>query len=542
MNKKRFFQNAILLIVATFLLRLIWTAFRVVVSNRVGAECMGLYQLTFAVYNISVTFAASGINFASTRLVTQAISVRKGSAKAVMLRCILYSLLFGITAFALIFYLAKPIGIYLLCDERTVLSLKAFAVSLPFISISSAVSGYFYAVRNVGVTLVSRALEQAVQIVAFFVLMMFVPTGNLELACFAIVASAAVSEVISSLFLTVFFVIKSKNEKITKQKRIFKKICSIALPSAAGAYLKSGLQTVENILIPVGFRKYGASASSALAGYGTLCSMVMPVLFFPSFVLSSFSMLLIPEFTEAQTLSRNREIQKTALLAIKLTLMFALFVSANFICFGQSIGELLYKSQQAGGLIEMMAPLIPFMYLDSIADGMLKGLGEYNRVLAYSSIDTVVSIAMIVFIVPKFGLYGYIAVVYVSTMLNAFLSIRRLLIVSKNKIMFFGDIIFPFALALLAAHFAKNCGNFLFPTRQDAVSVSLLLVLSVILLCVMIFLSQGNIFNTFKFAFNILLSGRQKRHFSSKNRINNTQRYFQERRGEKHYANNRATD
>lgn len=183
MNKKRFFQNALLLIVFTFLLRLVFTAFRVVVANKVGAECMGLYQLTFAIYGVSVTFATSGINFAATRLVTQAIASGKFSFKSVMTRCIVYSLLFSSVAMLFILVYAEPIGMYILCDERCILSLRAFAISLPFISVSSAVSGYFYAVRNVSVTIISRFIESATQIVSFFVLMQLVPQGNLEISC-----------------------------------------------------------------------------------------------------------------------------------------------------------------------------------------------------------------------------------------------------------------------------------------------------------------------------------------------------------------------
>ena len=243
-----------------------------------------------------------------------------------------------------------------------------------------------------------------------------------------------------------------------------------------------------------------------------LCSMVMPVLFFPSFVLSSFSMLLIPEFTEAQTLCKDRDIQKTSLLAIKLTLMFAIFVSANFICFGRELGEALYNSGRAGRLIEIMAPLIPFMYLDSIADGMLKGLGEYNRVLAYSSIDTVVSIAMIYFIVPKSGLYGYIIVVYVSTILNAFLSIRRLLVISKNRIQFLGDIMCPFILSLTAALFSKSFVKLWF----GSCSLVILISFSAVLLFFMIVISKGNAYKTFKTAFCLISPQVKKRNFNSK--------------------------
>ena len=518
MNKKRFFQNALLLIVFTLLLRLVFTAFRVVIANKVGAECMGLYQLTFAIYGISVTFATSGINFAATRLVTQAIASGKFSFKSVMARCIVYSLLFsGVTMLIILIY-AEPIGMYVLFDERCILSLRAFAISLPFISVSSAVSGYFYAVRNVTVTLISRFVEQSAQIISFLVLISFVPQGNLELSCLIIVLSGAISEIFGGIFLIIYFFFKANKEKVIKSKGVWNKIFAIAIPSALGAYLKSGLQTIENVLIPIGFRKYGASNSTALEGYGMLSAMVMPVIFFPSFVLSSFSMLLIPEFTEAQTKNKIREITKTSNLSIKLTLMFSLFVSANFIVFGKSLGEVLYSSEKAGVLIEIMAPLIPFMYLDSIADGMLKGLGEYNRVLAYSSVDTVISIAMIYFIVPKTGLYGYIAVVYVSTMLNAFLSIRRLLVVSKNRINICADILLPFVFAFVSANASRLIGNLLLG-KINSLSVIILLCISALILSFLIILSKGNIYVTFKTAIDTILPKKEKSNFKRKNCI-----------------------
>ncbi len=522
MNKKRFFQNALMLIVSTFLLRLVFTAFRVAVSNKVGAECMGLYQLTFAIYNISVTFATSGINFAVTRLIAKSLSKNdRAGAKKIMKLSFAYSLAFGIAAFLLVYAFSEKIGLYLLCDERSILSLKAFAVSLPFISVSSAVSGYFYAARNVPSTLASRVLEQTVQIACFYLFIRFVPNGNIELSCLSIVAASAVSEVLGSIYLILKFVLEYRGERSSKQKGVLKNLCKIALPSAAGAYLKSGLQTVENVLIPIGFRKFGASKSDALKGYGILCSMVMPVIFFPSFVFSSFAMLLIPEFTEAQTLKRSGEIKNTAGIAIRLTLMFSLFISANFIVFGQSIGDVLYKEKDAGALIRIMAPLIPFMYLDSIADGMLKGLGEYTRVLKYSTIDTVVSITMIYFVVSKYGLCGYVLVIYTSTMLNAFLSIRRLLVVSKNQLLFFGDIVVPFCASLFSAVCSKIILTPLIYTNGKVFFVVSAVLLSIFLLTVFILVSKGKMYATVKYAVDTLLSLRPKSNFSAPCRINN---------------------
>lgn len=455
MQKEKFMTNAIWLTLTTFLLRLVFTAFRVTVSNKVGAECMGLYQLTFAIYGISVNLATSGINFAVIRLVSRARALGKYSIKHIMKNALVYSAFFGILAFALVFFFADEIALHWLFDKRSALSIKIFAISLPFISISSALTGLFYSLDRVKITLCSRVLEQVFQIILFFLLFHFVPKGNVQYACAAIVLSSALSEIIGAVFLAIVYAFFKENKK-PKENGIFRKMCSVSMSAAVGTYLKSGLQTLENTLVPVGFRKFGASEAEALSGYGILCSMVMPVIFFPSFVLTSFSMLLIPQFTRAQSLNKQKEIQKNTAFTVKLTLYFALFVSANFIVFGKPLGQALYGMNEAGDLIEIMAPLVPFMYLDSIADGLLKGLGEYNRVIAYSTIDTVVSILLILLTVSKLGLHGYILVIFVSTMLNSCLSCARLLKITDNKLSLWKDITLPFALALGSAMLSKG--------------------------------------------------------------------------------------
>lgn len=455
MQKEKFMTNAIWLTLTTFLLRLVFTAFRVTVSNKVGAECMGLYQLTFAIYGISFNLACSGINFAVIRLVSRAHALGKHSIKHIMKNAFIYSAIFGILAFVLVFIFADEIALYWLFDKRSALSLKMFAISLPFISFSSALTGLFYSLGRVKVTLFSRVLEQLAEIILFFVFFHFVPKGNVEYACAVIVLSSSLSEVIGAVFLTVVYMFFRENNRL-REKGIFRKICRVSFSAAVGTYLKSGLQTLENTLVPIGFRKYGASEAEALSGYGILCSMVMPVIFFPSFVLSSFSMLLIPQFTRAQSLNKQKEIQKNTAFTVRLTLYFALFVSANFIIFGKPLGQALYGMNKVGELIEIMAPLVPFMYLDSIADGLLKGLGEYNRVIAYSTIDTVVSILLILLTVSRLGLYGYILVVFVSTMLNSCMSTARLLKITDNKLSFFKDIVCVLIVTFSAAIFAKH--------------------------------------------------------------------------------------
>ena len=59
--------------VVAVIMRLVAVAFNVYISNKIGAVAMGLFSLISTVYGFGITFATSGINLATTRLVAQAV-------------------------------------------------------------------------------------------------------------------------------------------------------------------------------------------------------------------------------------------------------------------------------------------------------------------------------------------------------------------------------------------------------------------------------------------------------------------------------------
>jgi len=51
-------------------------AFGIFISNRVGSEALGIFQLVMSVYLFMVTLASSGINLACTRIVSEKLAIR----------------------------------------------------------------------------------------------------------------------------------------------------------------------------------------------------------------------------------------------------------------------------------------------------------------------------------------------------------------------------------------------------------------------------------------------------------------------------------
>ena len=77
---------------------------------------------------------------------------------------------------------------------------------------------------------------------------------------------------------------------------------------------------------------------------------------------------------------------------------------------------------------------MPVMYLESVVDGILKGLDQQVSSLKYSVADSVVRIILIILLVPIRGMEGFLFVMIVSNLLTSFLNIHRLLHITGIKL------------------------------------------------------------------------------------------------------------
>lgn len=446
MKKKLFLFNALTLTITALLTRSIGMAFRVYMSNKVGAEGIGLYQLILTVYFFTTNVSTAGICLAVTRLVTDFLAKDNiYQAKKCVSKCLILSIIFsGIIGFTL-YLCSNNIGLYFLKDNRTILSLKILSVSLPFMAVSACLRGYFYARRTVIKTASEQLFEQIIEIIVFSLIIgIFAPKG-LEYACCAIAIGTTVSEVLSCLYSCVLYFfdkIKYKN-KTGNSKGFIKKFLYIALPVTASSCLRSGLSAIENVLIPKGLKNYGSSSTKALADFGLISGMVMPVITFPSVFLVSFSQLMIPEMSEAKSENRPNGITYMATKIIHFAFLFSLLAMGIFIFYSNSLGNIIYQNKDAGFYMKILAPIIPLAYMDSIVDGMLKGLNQQVHYLTYNILDSVTRVTLTFILIPIFGIKGLIFTMFVGTIINTSLSVWRLLKVANIKFNFINWIAKP---------------------------------------------------------------------------------------------------
>ncbi len=460
--------NALILGGTTIFMRIVGVIFGAYVSGKIGAEGMGLYSLISSVYMFAVTLASSGVNLAMTRLAAEELSKNNGKGViAAVKNCAAFALIFSVSASLILFFGAKFIASEILGDMRTFRSLRALSAALPFIAVSNVFSGYFGATRRIAKSASANITEQFIKIFITVSLIITIAPKGMEYACLSLVIGTAVSEALSFFYLFAFYLydkrkhIREKEGKVPRD--IKRRMLSIVLPVALSSYLRSGLVTIEHILIPIGLRRHGADSSSALASYGVIHGMVFPLILFPSAVCSTFAGLIVPELSELAAtygkVKNNKHICYIVRRALSFALLFGIGAGGIFLFFAEPLGMLVYHNEETVRFIRVFAVLIPVMYLDTTVDGMLKGLGQQLHSMIYNIIDASISVILVWTLLPKIGIYGYVICVFITELVNLAFSLTRLITVTGVKIPLYRGIASPILCVVGATTFVSLLTN-----------------------------------------------------------------------------------
>ena len=299
MTKKKFFLQGAVLTAVSLFLRVTNMGYRSYLSQKIGSQGMGLYQLIFSIFMLTVTLSTSGISLAVTRMVTAAIAGRRRQrVRSLVARCFAFCLTISLCIALCLFFLADFAASFFLGNPAAAPCLRILGLGLPFMSLCTCMKGYFLAVDESVNTAFSDALEQILTIAAtVFIFWRFAPQG-IEMACLGAMAASTLGEAAS--FLTSWCAYRKSLGRNTPARRekspgVLRGLAHIALPCTLSSAAKSMLNTGENLLIPRELQRYGLNYNSALSQYGLLQGMAMPMLYFPSSFLTSFASLLIPK-------------------------------------------------------------------------------------------------------------------------------------------------------------------------------------------------------------------------------------------------------
>lgn len=440
--------GTVILTITGLVSRFIGFFYRIFLSNVFGAEGMGLYQLISPVLALSFSLTVSGIQTAISKYVASETSTHdyKNSFRTLWTGFLLAMALSAVCALGIYVY-ADPIAANLLLEARTAPLLRIIALSIPMASVHSCINGYFYGIRKTGIPAFSQLAEQVCRVgsvyVIYFICQKHGLTPTISFAVVGLVIGESASMIVSVVAILArahqvfparihIAVNQSPVKLIAIYRRITGQLLQLAVPLSANRLVLNLLQSVEAIYIPNRLMAYGLSNADALSIYGVLTGMSLPLILFPSAITNSISVLLLPIVSEADAGGNQSAVRRAILTSIRCCLLLGFGFTALFLVFGRLAGRLLFHSELAGSFILTLSFLCPFMYIASMLNSILNGLGKTIRTFLYSVVSLLLRLLFVFFAIPHFGIQGYLWGMLASQMLQTLLCTVSALRISRR--------------------------------------------------------------------------------------------------------------
>ena len=429
---KNIFYSAILLTAVNLLLRFAGTAFQVYLSGRIGAAGIGLLQLVLSVGSLAMVAGMAGIRTATMYLTAEELG--KGRPKNVswiLSGCLLYSIACSGAIAILIYYFAPWIAENWIGDLATLHALRLLAACLPCTCLCGVMTGYFTAANRIGTLAAVEIAEQFASMSCTLILLHFWAGTDASKACLSVVCGSALGACITLISLAVLRMM----EKPTQGMRIpvSRRLYETAVPLALADNLKTGINTVENLMVPKRLAM-NALVENPLAAFGIVSGMVFPVLMFPACILFGLAELLIPELARCHAADSKKRITYLVQRSLKVAMLYGILFSGLLFLLSDTLCMHLYDNEEAGNILKRYAFLVPMLYCDAITDAMIKGLGQQKKSVQYNIFTSTLDVVFLYLLLPKYGMMGYFFSFLITHLINFGLSLRRLLKITGEHI------------------------------------------------------------------------------------------------------------
>ena len=426
MRKSRpMLYHALLLTAVNLLLRFAGTSFQVYLSGRIGAAGIGLLQLTMSVGSMAMVAGTGGIRTATMYLTAGELGRKQPqNIPWVLSGCFAYSVIFSGSVALLLYRFAPWIAGNWIGEPNCADALRLFAAFLPCCCLCGVMTGYFTAANRITTLAAVEVAEQLLSMIFTLICLALWGGSSSTRACLCVILGSSLGSCLTLICLVVLRL--RENAVPGKPISVAAPICRTALPLAVADDLRTGISTVENLIVPRRLRLHSATASP-LAQFGLVSGMVFPVLMFPACIVYALAELLIPELARCASAGNKDRIRYLMRKSLKWVFFYALLFGILEFLAADWLGLILYNSPEAGRMLRCYALLIPMLYCDAITDAMIKGLGQQTVSVAYNITTNLMDVMLLWVLLPKYGMNGYFFSFLVTHLINFLLSLKRLL-------------------------------------------------------------------------------------------------------------------
>lgn len=452
--KSKIIRDTILLTAMQLFLDSAALMLNVFITKQLGTSAIGILSLMGSFLGLAGIISNGNAFLCTSRLISEELGKPKGEPTRILWYGVKLCLLLSAAVSAAVIVLAEPISLRFFSGAHMTSALRIMPLALVTGAVSACFKGYFNATRRAGVTAAGDIAEFLTRCGVIVGMTLTAGASTEEAVCRIMIAGIIAGNSVSLLILAAVYV-KLHEKRRGSCSLSFRQYAAYSFPIMGGSILTAVLSSTNDALIPICLRQYGDSAGDAFSKFGIFEAIVIPTLFFPSVVLCSMSGIIVSEAARARAAENTLRIKGFTERIKAWTLMFSVFAAAVLMRFGMDIGELMGGGELAGRMITVIAPVVPFIYMEIVLESIIKGLGLQSFSSVNYLCEYVIRIAAVLILIPHIGFYGIVVSYYASNIFGNCCRFIKVTRATGARRALCGTFFLPVILAALTAPLAE---------------------------------------------------------------------------------------
>ena len=371
-KSKRIVSGAALLLIGSVVAKMLGALYRIPLTNVLGAEGMGMYQLVFPVYALFMVLATAGIPTALSRMVAEKRATGESTKKYLsvsMLALFLLGLIFATIMAVFSKFLAQKQG-----NADTYPGFLIIAPAIVCVCVISGFRGWFQGEMYMLPTALSNVVEQVVKLSVGLGLSYALAKRGVVYAVCGALLGVTVSEIATVLYMLLTYLVRSAKQKkenaltarvaveraegdVAKRARFritkaeAKGILHVALPIAAVSVLMPLSSFFDSVIVVNMLKVFGLEKSVATAQYGIISGPVNSLINMPVVAIMSLAVAIVPSVSASRVTRDIDGVMLKSSLCVRLAYLLGIPFAFYLAVFAKNVIGALYPDLSYGNAI-----------------------------------------------------------------------------------------------------------------------------------------------------------------------------------------------
>ncbi|MCI9224606.1 MAG: polysaccharide biosynthesis protein [Acutalibacter sp.] len=408
-RKNGFMRGTAILSASTLIVKALGLLFSIPLANFISAEGMSYFYGAYDIFTIFLVLSTAGLPIAVSRMVSTANAMgRRREADQVF--SVAFWLFFAIGAAGCLIMLFGSRQISeLLGKPGAAGTIVALAPTVFFLSITSALRGYFQGRSNMVPTAASQVIEAVMKVAVGTGLAYYIITyiGSDSMAAVGAIIGVSVSSGLGMIYL-VFCKLRQRRKDrelpedgsaVSSRRDMMFSLLRFAVPITLGACFLSVLDFVDSAVLMDRMKTAAGFTQDQADYFSGVLGNARKFFDLPGAFVVPISTSLLPVLSGAIVSGDKPQVRHISSMSMRMTLLIAIPASVGMSIFAEPICMLLLAGRPdvgegAARLLQVLALAIAFSSTVYTTNAMLQSFGRTTRPVIDMAVGGVVKIAL----------------------------------------------------------------------------------------------------------------------------------------------------